>query len=1326
MPSIVGEEGIRIAIDRGGTFCDFWARIPGRQNDLIFKLLSVCPEKYADAPTEGIRQILEQATGRSIAKGEPLDLAPVESIRMGTTVATNALLERKGERTALLITKGFRDLLIIGNQARPRIFDLAVKKLGTLYETVVEVDERVTIEGFSEDPEPQPIDVTSDVDLSMGKTGEALRILKQPDLTAIRKDLECLWDRGFRSLAVALMHSYAYPDHEIAIGDLACEMGFRVSLSSQLQSMIKLVSRAQSAVADAYLSPITDNYLDGFRRSFKGELKDPQSANKLLLSQSHGGLVKYTEFTGLRAILSGPAGGVIGYARTCYDAAEGTPVLGFDMGGTSTDVSRYGGALEHVFESNTAEVQIQTPQLDVNTVAAGGGSILFWSNGLFKVGPQSAGAFPGPACYGNGGPLTITDANCFLGRVLPDFFPQKLHMDKVKDGFAKLTQLVNSEKHGDDQLTPEQVAMGFIEVANATMARPIRTLSEGRGFDTAAHNLACFGGAGGQHAVAIARDLGIRRILIHKLSSILSAYGMALADIVVEKQDPEAAIYGAEASDRIQERFEAMAKEATEDLGSQGIPPQKVIHEYFLNMRYRGSDTALMIQHPDDGDFSRAFGDRHQREFGFGQPDRDILVDDIRVRSIGKAIDVPVCSPFKDLEQAVGFSVLDASAAKGTREVYFETTGWTNVAVFHIDSIPRKVKIMGPAVAIDATQTILIEEDSVAIVLDDHIVLDIVAVKSKTVGIDEVDPVQLSVFGHRFMSIAEQMGRTLQKTSISTNIKERLDYSCAIFSQSGGLVANAPHIPGHLGSMSTAIRYQAHRYGFKGLQPGDVILSNHPCSGGTHLPDLTVTTPVFDDNEDPTEILFFVANRGHHADIGGILAGSMPPNSTELWQEGAAIESFKMVKAGVFDEEGLVDELYTKPGKYPGCSGTRTLKDNIADLKASVAANNRGIHLIQALVKEYSWPVVKFYMEAIQKNAEEAVRALLKGFSERFRGHPLKAVDYMDDGTPLALKVTINGEDGSAKFDFTGTGPEAFNNLNTPSAVMYSGIIYCLRCMISSDIPLNQGCLAPIEVYCPPKTLLSPSLEAATVGSNVETSQRIVDLIFKAFRACAASQGTCNNLTFGYGGTDSETGKIVKGFGYYETIAGGAGAGPGWNGQSGVHTNITNTRITDPETFEKRYPVILREFSIRRETGGAGFYRGGDGCVRDIELTRPMQVSILSERRVIPPYGMAGGCDGARGRNIWVRKDLKNGSERYISLGGRATTMMNPGDRIIVQTPGGGGYGKDPNAEEEFVPLEELEILKHSKIATNGSAEGSCSFRANGSVAEREAVGASN
>ncbi|KAJ9148877.1 Hydantoinase B/oxoprolinase [Pleurostoma richardsiae] len=1317
MPSVATEEGIRIAIDRGGTFCDFWARVPGQPKDLVFKLLSVCPDEYDDAPTEGIRRILETATGSAIPKGTPLDLSPVESIRMGTTVATNALLERKGERVALLITKGFGDLLLIGNQARPKLFDLAVRKLDRLYEKVVEVDERITVEGASEDPEPLEISVDADSDLFYGVNGEVLRCLKKPDLEDVKKDLQALWDEGFRSVAIALMHSYNFPDHEKAVGDVARSLGFKVSLSSQLQSMINLVPRAQSATADAYLSPITASYLQSFRKGFKGELED-EHGNKLLLSQSHGGLVKFSDFTGLRAILSGPAGGVIGYAKTCYDPSEGTPVLGFDMGGTSTDVSRYGGTLEHVFETTIAEVPIQCPQLDVNTVAAGGGSILLWSNGLFKVGPDSAGAYPGPACYGNGGPLTITDANCFLGRILPMYFPRKLDTDTVRQKFLDLTETVNKEKHGSDKLTPEEVAMGFIQVANATMARPIRSLSEGRGFEASAHNLACFGGAGGQHAVAIARDLGIKRVLIHRLSSILSAFGMALADIVVEKQEPEALTYGADATERIAQRFDALSAKAVEQLKSQGIAAHRVAHEKFLNMRYRGSDTALMIMEPEDGDFAAAFVARHQREFGFTQQ-RDILVDDVRVRSMGKAMELPISSPFDQLTDSEHMPYVDVSSAK-KQKIYFEG-GWVDAPIFHLANIPKKNKVKGPAVVFDETQTIILDQASEAIVLDEHLLIDLALTEEKTALTGEIDPIKLSVFGHRLMSVAEQMGRTLQKTSISTNIKERLDYSCAVFSQTGGLVANAPHIPGHLGSMSTGIRYQAEKYGKDGLRPGDVILSNHPCAGGTHLPDLTVITPVFDDNDNPTEIMFFVANRGHHADIGGILAGSMPPNSTELWQEGAAIESFKLVKNGVFDEEGLIEELYVKPAQYPGCSGTRTLRDNIADLKASVAANNRGIYLIQELARQYTWPVVRFYMDAIQKNAEEAVRAMLKQLSIRFRGHPLKAVDWMDDGTPLALSVTIDGENGSAKFDFTGTGPEAFNNLNTPSAVMYSGIIYCLRCMISSDIPLNQGCLAPIEVYCPPNTLLSPSLKAATVGSNVETSQRIVDLILKAFRVCGASQGTCNNLTFGYGGTD-EDGKVTKGFGYYETIAGGAGAGPAWDGQSGVHTNITNTRITDPEVLEKRYPVLLKEFSIRKGSGGRGRRRGGDGCVRDLELRRPLQVSILSERRVVPPYGMAGGGDGGRGVNLWIRKDPLDGAVRTISLGGKATVLMNAGDRVIVMTPGGGGYGKSTEPSDEYIPEDE-EVEEEAKVNGNGYSHVP---RASGSVGNRENMAASN
>ncbi|RDW85320.1 putative hydantoinase oxoprolinase protein [Coleophoma cylindrospora] len=1318
MPSAI-PAGIRIAIDRGGTFADFWASIPSRKEDVVFKLLSVCPDQYEDAPTEGVRRILELATGTSIPRGTPLDLSGVESIRMGTTVATNALLERKGERVALLITKGFVDLLVIGNQARPNLFDLSVKRLDKLYEKVIEVDERVTIEGFTEDPEPQPIDISSDPDLVEGLSGEAVRIIKKPDYSNVRKDLQALWDEGFRSLAIALMHSYAYSEHELTIAGIARDMGFKIAVSSQLQPMIKIVPRAQSATADAYLSPITQEYLASFAKGFQGEFKDAQNLNKLLLSQSDGGLVSFQKFTGLRAILSGPAGGVVGMAKTCWDKTDGTPVLGFDMGGTSTDVSRFDGAYEHVFESTTAEVTIQSPQLDINTVAAGGGSMLFWRNGLFVVGPDSAGSFPGPACYGKGGPLTITDANFFLGRILSDYFPNKLDFEATKEKFLVLTQEVNAGKQEADQLSAEEVAMGFLSVANASMTRPIRTLSEGRGFETAAHNLACFGGAGGQHAAAVARDLGIKRVLIHRLSSILSAYGMALADVVVEVQEPESVAFSKDSIARISQRIEGLRQKALDGLISQGFTAKQVVHENFLNMRYRGSDTSMMISQPENIEsFADAFTARHMQEFGFTQP-RDVLVDDIRVRSVGRGMDVQVSSAFEQLEGLNEFPYLGRDYAASTRKVYFEKTGWTDTNVYQLGDLPKNQKISGPAIIIDATQTIVLDPAAEATILAEHVVIELLDTEKKEIGLESVDPIQLSVFGHRFMSVAEQMGQTLQKTSISTNIKERLDYSCAIFSADGGLTANAPHIPAHLGSMSYAVAYQAKKYPNKGdLKPGDVLLSNHPAAGGTHLPDLTVITPVFDDEENPTEILFFVANRGHHADIGGIAAGSMPPNSTELWQEGAAIESFKLVKEGVFDEAGLIHHLVDIPSSYPGCSGTRTLKDNIADLKAGIASNNRGIQLIGALIKEYSWPVIQFYMAAIQKNAEESVRELLKTFSVRFRGQPLEAIDYLDDGTELVLKITIDGNTGSAKFDFTGTGPEALNNLNSPPAVMYSGIIYCLRSLISSDIPLNQGCLTPIEVFCPPNTILTPSLKSATIGSNVETAQRIIDLIFKAFRAAAASQGTCNNLTFGYGGTD-EKGNITKGFGYYETIAGGAGAGADWEGQDGVHTGSTNTRMTDPETFEKRYPVILREFSIRKGSGGGGRNPGGNGCIRDIELRRPMQVSILSERRVIAPYGMAGGSDGQRGKNLWVKVDPTDGTTRTISMGGKASIMAGVGDRVIIQTPGGGGYGGIGTKTEQEQEFGEFKL--HKKFIRNPHL-----FRASGSVGNREALGNSN
>ncbi|KAF5693047.1 5-oxoprolinase (ATP-hydrolyzing) [Fusarium denticulatum] len=1292
-------QGIRIAIDRGGTFTDAWAEVPGRQEHIVFKILSVCPDEYDDAPTECIRQILEIALDTTIPKGSLLDLAPIESIRMGTTVATNALLERKGDRVAFLATKGFRDVLLIGNQARPDLFDLSVRRLKQLYETVVEIDERVTIEGASEAPSNGPIDVSSDPALVVGQTGEVVRIMKKPDLDAVRADLEELKAQGFKNLAIGLMHSYTYPDHELQVTKLAEEMGFKVSASSVLQSMAKYVPRSQSAVADAYLTPMTFAYLDGFRKNFKGQLED-ESANKLLICQSDGGLTSWSKFTGLRGVLSGPAGGVVGLSRTCYDDADGTPVLGFDMGGTSTDVARYSGALEHIFENTLAEVTIQTPQLDINTVAAGGGSILSWENGLLKVGPSSAGANPGPACYGRGGPLTVTDANFLLGRIIPDFFPRRLDRDVVREKFAALTVIVNREKEGGEPFTPETLALGFLAIANATMTRPIRTLSEGRGYGASSHNLGSFGGAGGQHAVFIARDLGIKRAIIPCYSSILSAYGMALADVVVENQEPSAITFSEEVVPEIKARLESLSSKGSQGLESQGFDSKTTEHEYFLNMRYQGSDTSLMIPVSENvGDAGVAFTARHTQEFGFSQS-RNILIDDVRVRSVGKSRVLNISSPFEELKKYQSDGLTPVPTPIFSRKIFFENHGWTETPVYELKSMSPGVHITGPAMIIDKTQTIVVDHLSKGVILPEHVILEVNKAEKQNVATETVDPVTLSVFGHRFMTVAEQMGHTMEKTSISVNIKERLDYSCAIFSADGGLVANAPHVPSHLGSMSTAIAYQAQRYKAGELKPGDVIISNHPQAGGTHLPDITTITPVFDDEENPKEIIFFVANRGHHADIGGIVPGSMPPNSTELWQEGAAIESFKMINEGAFDEAGLIKHLYDEPASYPGCSGTRTLTENIADLKAAVASNQKGIELIRALIKEFTWPVVQLYMHAIQDNAAQSVRDLLKQFAAKHEGGVLEATEYNDDGIPFKLKVTIDKNTGDAVFDFTGTGPEHSGNLNAPPTCSYSVIMYCLRSMISKgDIPLNQGCLKPIKVICPPNTILSPSPTAATVGCTTETSQKIADLVLRAFNAAAASQGTMNNLSFGCGGTDPVTGEVTKGFGYYETICGGAGAGLGWHGASAVHTHMTNTRITDPEILEKRYPVILHEFSIRRGSGGDGKWRGGDGCVREMEFRIPLQVSVLTDRRVTAPYGLEGGEEGQRGQNIWVRKDPVTGAMRQVSLGPRKTSHFAAGDRIIILTPGGGGYGSASETKDEVAVPER----DSRSLLTNGS-----------------------
>lgn len=1033
------------------------------EDDVIIKLLSEDPSNYDDAPLEGIRRLMSKFLQKEIPRGEPLDTSKIESIRMGTTVATNALLERKGEKIAMVVTKGFKHCLEIGNQSRPKIFDLAIRKPDVLYEMVVEIDERVTLEDYAEDPK-RNVTKTDERDatngyqeLVGGLSGEAVRILLRPEEEKVRKQLQEVHDQGIKSIAVCLMHGYTYADHEALVGRLARDIGFEhVSLSHELMPMIKLVPRATSACADAYLTPAIRKYIAGFQKGFEGGLgtgsvKNESGAKgaRCEFMQSDGGLVDVDKFSGLKAILSGPAGGVVGYALTSYDPETRTPVIGFDMGGTSTDVSRYGsGRYEHVFETTTAGVTIQSPQLDINTVAAGGGSRLFFRNGLFVVGPESAGAHPGPGCYRKGGPATVTDANLFLGRLLPDFFPkifgknedEGLDVKASEELLQELAEKINKEN--DKNMSADEVAYGFLTVANETMTRPIRSLTEAKGHDTSKHRLATFGGAGGQHAVAIAESLGIKQILVHRYSSVLSAYGMALADVVDERQEPDSKVWvdKGDVKESLKKKVNELKEKSKAALRDQGFGDDSIVFEEYLNMRYRGTESALMIVKPEKEDvkefggdeyaFGKAFVKQHQQEFGFTLPDRDIIVDDVRVRGIGKSFEALDKTVDQQLKEIKPKDVKSGDKEYGRSKVYFEG-GRQDTPIYKLVDLDVGDRIKGPAILADGTQTIVVTPGASALVIDTHVIINIgeqeLKDASKPDTIKEVDPIMLSIFAHRFMAIAEQMGRALQKTSVSTNVKERLDYSCALFDSIGGLVANAPHLPVHLGSMSTCVKRQAEIWRGK-LEKGDVIVSNHPEFGGTHLPDITVITPAF--NEKGDKILFYVASRAHHADIGGILPGSMPPHSKELYQEGAAIKSEKLVSAGRFNEERITELLLTEPAKHPGCSGTRCLADNLSDLKAQISSNMKGINLISTLIEEYGEDVVNFYMVSIQNNAELSVRKLLKDVSKRFEGQDLSAVDYMDDGSPIKLKITIDAEKGEAVFDFNGTGPEVYGMID--------------------------------------------------------------------------------------------------------------------------------------------------------------------------------------------------------------------------------------------------------------------------------------------------------
>ena len=1025
----MADTSFRFSIDRGGTFTDVYAEVPGEPGFRVVKLLSEDPQNYADAPREGIRRIMESVTGKSFPKESvsgttSFSAENIEWIRMGTTVATNALLERKGEKTVLVTTKGFRDLLQIGNQSRPKIFDLEIHKLELLYEEVIEVDERVRIlkKASSERNKSAP-------EIVEGTTGEKFEVLTKPNLNEVRSQLKNIYKKGIRAVAVVFLHSYAFKEHELQIGEIARDIGFnQISLSHEVMPMVKMVARGDTTTVDAYLTPHIRNYLDSFRSGFSDNLENTQ----LLFMQSDGGLTDSENFKGSNAILSGPAGGVVGYAMT---TELRQPVIGFDMGGTSTDVSRYGDDYELVHETETAGVRIQAPQMHIKTVAAGGGSRLFFRNGLFEVGPESAGAHPGPVCYRKGGYLAVTDANLVLGRLHPDYFPkifgpnenEALDLEASLEAMNKLTVEINkySKEKNLPHMSPEEVALGFLRVANEVMVRPIREISVMRGFDIKEHALACFGGAAGQHACAIARELGISKIFIHRFSGILSAYGMGLADIVVEKQQPSASVLSEVETDiiqkKLQKKLDSLADEAKTELINQGYKQEQIQIKRYLNLRYQGTDTALMIPEPDrkgplnsvaakerfkssksspdskrniqtHPDFVKAFRETYRREFGFDLIGREIIVDDLRVRAVAKS---PGLDKFPLAKQS------GSPLPENHTRCYFisEETGtgsWHNTPIFLLEKLGAGMSIDGPAIVMQDTSTILIEPGCSSEITQYGGIVITVATKSYLEIGTQADPVQVSIFGNLFMSIAEQMGRTLQRTAISTNIKARLDFSCAIFDETGGLVANAPHQPVHLGAMSEAVRQQAKLQG-KLLKRGDVLLTNHPIAGGSHLPDITVITPVWQAQgsgatEEQSTLslpIFYVASRGHHADIGGISPGSMPPYSRELKEEGACIKSFKLVENGVFNEEGIT-ELLQSPGKIkrkPGetaIRGTRLLSDNLSDLKAQVAANQRGIDLLLEMVEHFTMEkttglqIVQAYMHHIQSNAEEAVRNMLK------------------------------------------------------------------------------------------------------------------------------------------------------------------------------------------------------------------------------------------------------------------------------------------------------------------------------------------------------------
>ena len=1286
-------------IDRGGTFTDIVAQNPDGEI-LIHKLLSENPDRYSDAPIQGIRDIL------GIPQTEPIPIEQIAAIKMGTTVATNALLERKGDRTVLLITKGFRDALRIGYQHRPNIFARHIVLPEMLYEQVIEIEERYSAHG------------------------EVLISLNE-DL-AIR-ELQKAYDLGIRSCAIALMHSYRYPQHEQKLAELAQQIGFtQISISHKISSLIKFVSRGDTTVVDAYLSPILKRYVDRVSsqlnqaltpsaslagdgdKTAKSQTLTPspspagegdQSA-KLMFMQSNGGLTEAASFQGKNSILSGPAGGIVGAVQTSLQAGF-AKIISFDMGGTSTDVAHYAGSYERSLSTEVAGIRLSTPMMSIHTVAAGGGSLLFFDGARYRVGPESAGAFPGPACYRNGGNLAVTDCNVMLGKLQPEFFPKvfgkngDLPLDRtvVIEKFTELAQTI-SQATGQ-AVTPEVVAQGFLEIAVEKMAMAIKKISVQRGYDVTEYVLCCFGGAGGQHACAIADVLGMTQVFIHPYAGVLSAYGIGLADIRTIRDRTVESELNLELLAELATIAQELSEDAKKELLHGDQPNGDLQIETSLRLRYAGTDSSLTVAVRD---FSQhileslrtSFETLHKERYGFIFADKVLMVEAIAVEVIISR------KKEKGKRKKANSQKLTAKSqqlkANSQKVQVYMAGAWRETPILRREDLRVGDRVQGAALIIDATGTNAIEPNWEAELNEDNCLIlrriapasqdddlqvplykgDLGGSLSKAedrsptaplvkggeenavplykgdLGGSVPDPIKLEIFNNLFQSIAEQMGFTLQNTSASVNIRERLDFSCAIFDCDGKLVANAPHIPVHLGSMGESVKALI---GDRqdDIHFGDVFATNNPYNGGTHLPDITVITPVFIDSEQP---IFYVASRGHHADIGGITPGSMPSHSTSIEEEGILFNNFQLVKSGKFCEAETLDLLTSS--QYPA----RNSAQNIADLQAQIAANECGAKELQRMVASYGALTVQNYMRHVRDNAELAIRkAIANLVTETGKGEKekdeRKFIYPIDNGSQIVVSVSLDANARTAKIDFTGTSAQLGNNFNAPLAVCKAVVLYVFRTLVDDEIPLNAGCLVPLEIIVPEGSMLNPVYPAAVVAGNVETSQAIANALYGALGVMAASQGTMNNFTFG---SDR--------YQYYETICGGSGAGIDFNGTDAIQTHMTNSRLTDPEILEWRFPVLLEEFSIRENSGGNGKHQGGNGVTRRIKFLEPMTAAILSSSRVIPPFGLNGGESGAIGRNYVIRNDGE-----IADLPSTATVQMERGDTFVIETPAGGGYG---------------------------------------------------